>query len=226
MKIKNKILISIICSIFSLIFIVLFLEKTNPYIENLYHISNTFKVNANFEKETTSEIIIEETKKENIATIYIGDSRTIGMYNSIKAKDNEYFIAEIGKGYNWLINEGISKIDNIITNTNYDNYNLVFMFGVNDLGNFNKYIELYNDFINNKYKYYNLYFCTVNPVIDGMSNATTNDVLFFNEKLSTLININTYDEIADTFNAPDGLHYDNITYKKIYNIINKNIETP
>jgi hypothetical protein len=159
----------------------------------------------------------------NVATIFIGDSRTVGMSNSIKKLENEFFIAKIGEGYSWLTNEAVYQIDTIISNTNYDNYNLIFLLGVNDLDNYNKYIETYNYFKNEKYKNYNLYFCTVNPVIDGKSCATTKMILEFNKKLESIININTYDAIINTFNAPDGLHYDSKTYKVIYNYIKESL---
>ena len=198
------------------------IPEDKPLFEDIIETEDTsneqFKENIKPNDTTNAK-----DNQTNIATIFIGDSRTVGMSNSIKKLENEFFIAKIGEGYSWLINDAVNEIDTIISNTNYNNYNLVFLLGVNDLGNYNKYIETYNYFKNVKYKNYNLYFCTVNPVIDGKSCATTKMVLEFNKKLENIININTYDVIINTFNAPDGLHYDSKTYKVIYNYIKESL---
>jgi hypothetical protein len=205
------------------------IPEKKPLFEDIIETENNSKeqIKENFEINDKSNNNNNQSKdnlvNKNIATIFIGDSRTVGMSNSVKKLQNEFFIAKIGEGYSWLINDAVNEIDTIISNTNYDNYNLVFLLGVNDLGNYNKYIETYNYFKNVKYKNYNLYFCTVNPVIDGKSCATTKMVLEFNKKLENIININTYDVIINTFNAPDGLHYDSKTYKVIYNYIKESL---
>lgn len=187
-----------------------------------YEIENN--QNTKYNKERKFPIIIV-SDESNDAIIYVGDSRTVGMDNATKdiQEEYEYFVAEIGKGYNWLVDEGVSEVDRIISETDYDNYIIVFSLGVNDLYNYNKYIEYYKYLKDDKYKDYDLYFCTVNPVIDGKSNATMEGVCTFNDKLNDLINIDTYNYIIDDFYAPDGLHYDSDTYIKIYEKIKEEL---
>lgn len=140
-------------------------------------------------------------------------------------KTNDVWSAKVGENYNWMVKTGIPAIENQITKGSA----LIILMGVNDLGNASKYADYINANANSWIaKGASVYFVSVNPVIDGKSNATTAGVEKFNTVIKSKLNsnvkyIDTYSQIKSNFKSPDGLHYDEGTYKNIYNIINSNL---
>lgn len=159
--------------------------------------------------------------------LYVGDSRTVGLQSSITEASISY-IAKEGEGYSWLStaakNELTSKLEN--GNIKY----VVFALGINDLGNIDSYINIYNS-IKNTHTDIHFYFMSVNPI--DLEKATSNGyfsgntdpnglINTFNQKLSDTYGENyldTYSEIADSIETDDGLHYKNTTYQKIHKIV-------
>lgn len=166
-------------------------------------------------------------------TVYIGDSRTVGMYNAVYNKpvmgDNinvtegsEKWIAKNSMGLkfaqdNWnAIKSQVSKDTRI-----------VLLMGVNDL-NASGYQNLLQSM---KETCDNVYFVSVNPVNEskGGSMATNSMITSFNNSLKSFCEsngityIDTYNSIVDDVtrnsNATDtaGLHYNSSIYQQIYN---------
>lgn len=158
--------------------------------------------------------------------VYVGDSRTVGMSSSI-GKDNIQYIAEVGKGYDWLTSNALSEIDSKLT----DNPKsvIVLSLGVNDLHNIDNYINEYHNLIN-KYPDAIFYIMSVNPVDETKTsangyNVTNSDIESFNKKLSDNFP-NNYLDIYSSIGNPgtnDGLHYDNDTYNSVHNLVTDNI---
>lgn len=155
--------------------------------------------------------------------IWIGDSRTVGMKNTLKTNDT--WSCEVSKGFSWMKSTGIPNIENKITS----NSSIVILMGVNDLHNANNYVN----YINSKAtewtnKGARVYFVSVNPT-NGKHDNLNSKIDYFNSTLNNnlsssvkYIDSNSYLQ-KEGFKTTDGLHYDKETYKKIYNYINNNL---
>lgn len=161
-------------------------------------------------------------RPDTTGIIFIGDSRTVGMNNTvdIDSVENQWVVAKVGMGYDWLISDGWVQAQQIMSdNKQIGSWKIICNLGVNDLGNIDKYIDFY---LENNDKY-NITVVSVNPTVDECNGVQCSDIEKFNEKITEIPNIeyiDTYDMLVQTgYNAPDGLHYDNKTYNKIYKII-------
>lgn len=161
-------------------------------------------------------------RPDTTGIIFIGDSRTVGMNNTVNidSVENQWVVAKVGMGYNWLISDGWVQAQQIMyDNTQIGNWKIIFNLGVNDLGNIDKYKDFYLE--NNDR--YDIAVVSVNPTVDEYNGVQCSDIEKFNEEITEIPDIeyiDTYDELVQTgYNAPDGLHYDSKTYNKIYSII-------
>ena len=175
--------------------------------------------------------------------VFVGDSRTCGMYSalggnyadsisgSLPSKSSEYFISKVGMGYSWFTSPSIqSEISSQIAS----NTALIILMGCNDAytsGMGTKYVK----YIREKLSQWTtagatVYFVSVNPVDDANAEKANyrlkdSNIVSFNSEIKTGIAgnnikyIDTYTSIKSSFKASDGIHYDNATYEKIYNII-------
>lgn len=169
-------------------------------------------INENFVKESNYNKFI-----------FFGDSRFVGM--QIFASADDSFVANVGMGYDYLI----QNLDNI--ENNYTDKSVIIVeFGINDLYNINKYI----DKINELSEKYNICYLTIYPIDENKAknngySITNYDIDNFNEELKNGLNENI--SIIDTnnylktigYNTIDGIHYDDDTYKIIYDYIKNNI---
>ena len=158
--------------------------------------------------------------------IFIGDSRFVGMKSAVNSSsDNVTWICESSKGYSWLESTAIPKVEKIVKDNK--KYNIVINLGVNDLGNINKYISLFNSMSkDSKYKNCNIIVVSVNPVDEKIEKihgytVKNNDIKSFNNKLKNGLNnsikfCETYSSIISNFDTSDGVHYKDNTYKDIY----------
>lgn len=163
----------------------------------------------------------EQKEPEVIGYIFIGDSRTVGMNDTINIDsiDNQWVVAKVGMGYKWLIDEGWAQAQQVMrNNTQVDNWKIICNLGVNDLCNIDKYLDFYKE--NNDR--YDITFVSVNPTVDEAGGVQCSDIESFNNEVEKLDMkyIDTYSYLKTTgYNAPDGLHYDKKTYEKIYDVI-------
>lgn len=195
--------------------------------------NNSNQNNSNAANNGTPEAAISKT-------MFIGDSRTVGMYFSLysdsysntinKSVNNELWYASVGKGYSWFSSTAMPYIKSKLSAANY---NVVIIMGANDLYNSNiasNYVEqiksLSELYPNSKY-----IMVSVNPIEDNKSKSngysvTNSQVIAFNKKLkSATANSNasycdTYSSISQNFSTTDGLHYASSTSKQIYSLIN------
>jgi len=155
--------------------------------------------------------------------IFIGDSRTVGMNSAVGTPANTLWSAKVSMGYDWMVSTGVPNIENSVKNAK-----IIILMGVNDYGYYNR-DKKYATYINDKAKVWaksgaKTYYVSVNPVVDSKSKYVKNATIkTFNESMKKLLSgvtyIDTYNHIINSFNAPDGLHYDKATYIKIYNYI-------
>lgn len=154
-------------------------------------------------------------------TIFIGDSRTVGMEMFCGGMPEEYWSAKNSMGYSWMVSTGIPNVEHLID----QNSDVVILMGVNDLGNVYNYI----DHINMKAAEWKklgarTFFVSVTPVDDSRSpNAKNSRIENFNayaqENLQDVYYIDAYSRIRHSFGSPDGIHFDGATYREIYRII-------
>lgn len=154
--------------------------------------------------------------------VWVGDSRTVGL-SQVMGIDSNQVIAKSGQGYKWLV----GQTENI---TSIEGATVIFNFGVNDLGNINKYIGYFNklpkDFIENN----DVIVMSVNPVDEEKEknyrySVKNEHIDAFNEALENglpdeIIYLDTNSYLKQTgFDTADGVHYTKATYTDIYNCV-------
>lgn len=170
---------------------------------------------------TDSSAVGGDENEESRRTIFIGDSRTVGMYMYAPVNLNEYWSARDSMGYEWMVNAGIPRAEDLIR----ENTDVVILMGVNDLGNVKKYTSYINKKAAEwKEKGARTFFVSVTPVVDSKSpNAKNSRIESFNayirENLQGVHYIDAYNRIRSSFGSKDGIHFDGPTYREIYNII-------
>lgn len=162
---------------------------------------------------------------ENILTnkndnfIFIGDSRTVAYKDVVDVDKYDFitFISEISKGYKWLDEVAIEKLNNRFDTTDLS-YNVVLNLGINDLHNLDKYIEVYNELAEKNPKH-NFFVVSVNKVYTdkmvekGYAPVENSQVEEFNSKMKNSLSnkihfIDSYTHFKDKdLESNDGLHY-------------------
>lgn len=161
--------------------------------------------------------------EENIETGYIlvGDSRFVQMKYvfDIDEYDNCYIVCKSAMGLNWLKNDAIKQIYEIIEdNQDIGKWVILSNLGVNDVHNASKYLEFY-DSINTEN--IDIILMSVNPA--GENYPKMNEkIQAFNEiiKNSDYQYLDTNSALKkDGYEAPDGIHYTKETYRYIFDMI-------
>lgn len=167
------------------------------------------------DEQSDSDVIIEKV-------IFIGDSRTVGMRNTVNSSD--LWSCKESIGLDWMKQTGVPQIESYIIQGSA----IVILMGVNDLYNVDNYVSYINgkknDWINKGAK---VYFVSVLPT-SGSYEQLNSEIDLFNNKIKTSLDsvkfIDTNSYLKSTgFETIDGLHYDNATYQKIYNHVKSNL---
>ena len=185
-------------------------------------------------------------------TIFLGDSRTVGMYNTfngtslkeVDAQDsNGIWYAKNATAYSWFKKTAAPAVDKKVKS----GYNVVILMGINDCkGGATANLTSYINYINKlAYKWAqkgaHTYFVSLNPVGttgSGKNGTYTKDNYTitnkkqvvswnkqFKESLSSDVTyIDTYSDIIDDFETKDSLHYTNTTNKEIYKLVTNAIK--
>lgn len=159
------------------------------------------------------------TEVKNAAgIILVGDSRFVQMQEAVGVNYCTW-IAEGGKGYTWLEEKAIPRIDGCVGNGSKILINL----GVNDTRNLQKYLTL----INAKAAEWTalgatVYYASVNPVWENPY-TTKEQVEYFNTQMQNGLNayyvhwIDSYSYLTSVgYKLVDGLHYSPETSQVIY----------
>lgn len=181
----------------------------------------------------------DRQKKGKSRIVFIGDSRTVGMRTAVSKKNtsentDNIWSCQTSMAFDWMKTTGVPAIEKQITADTA----VCFLMGINDLTYRNP--GDYSNFINDcasrwTQKGAAVYYVSVNPVGDSSSgrnyynNITNTMIEQFNQKLrngldSNVGYIDTYSVILSSYHTLDGLHYDNDTYKNIYQIIRDSVE--
>lgn len=194
-------------------------------------------VSEDTESNTSSEqksLLQSEDRKDlsscqSIGTIFIGDSRFVGMDTAcnIDGHNDEYVVAETGKGLPWLKSTGIRQARALRRKyRKYDAWRYVICLGVNDLWDADDYVKYYKSLDEADMDNIEIVLVSVNPV-KSYPNITSDDIEDFNDTIANagFYYIDTYTVLDEEgFTTTDGLHYDNKTYKKIYNTIEEELK--
>ena len=153
----------------------------------------------------------------SVPYLFVGDSRTVQMELAVGSTDKA-FIAKIGEGYNWFKNTALSEIPTVAGNGT----TMIINFGVNDLGNVRKYIDLVNSNIDSWLAQgITVYYSSVTPV-GNCSTVTNEQIENFNAKMQEGLDprvnwIDSYSYLQQVgFSTSDGLHYSKDTYRTLY----------
>lgn len=180
--------------------------------------------NASSDSTTSSTENTSTTGSSSTATtnvIFIGDSRTVGMQQSVTANSNDVWSCKSSMGLDWMKNTGLPNVDSQITNGS----KVVILMGVNDLYHVDSYISYINGLVpamNSRGA--KMYFVSVNPTSKS-ADYLNEDINSFNQKMKS--GLSSYVKYIDTntyltnngFTSSDGVHYSTTTYKQIYTLI-------
>ena len=147
----------------------------------------------------------------------VGDSRFVQMQENV-GPNSCTWIAENGKGYNWLNENAIARIDGCVGKGSKVLINL----GVNDPGNLNNYLTLVNakaaEWVG---KGAVVYYASVNPVWENPY-VTEEQVQYFNSQMQNGLSgdvhwIDSHSYLGSIgYKLVDGLHYNAETYQNLY----------
>ena len=155
------------------------------------------------------------TKPQYTQYLFVGDSRTVGLDEAV---DGISSIAKVGAKVTYL-----QSVMSDVTKTR--GKNVIFNFGVNDLGNISKYISVYKsmpkEFIQNN----NVIIMSVNPTDGSKYGSWNTDIDKFNKKMKA--NLPSGVKYLDTnstlkkegFSTRDGVHYKAVTYRRIAQLV-------
>ncbi len=164
----------------------------------------------------------KKTGKRIKSMILVGDSRTVGMSQSVTAK-NTTFIGAVSMGYNWLTTTGVTKLKKSLEKN--PRTTVVMWLGINDLGNADKYIAYYRK-LQSSYPKTAFYVMAVAPVNESKGRAngytvTNSQIQAMNSKFKSAFGSKYVDAYTylkkNGFGTADGIHYDGATYRKLYN---------
>lgn len=199
-----------------------YLQDEKPIVE-LAAVPDADNENAQQTPETQTPSPEAEAQQpvsevKNVAgVIFVGDSRFVQMQNSV-GENSCTWIAESSKGYKWLNEKAITRIDNNVGSGSKILINL----GVNDVGNLQKYISLINSKANEwAGKGATVYYSSVNPVWENPY-VTEEQVEYFNSQMQANLNENVHWIDSHSYlnsvgyRLVDGLHYSTETYQTLY----------
>jgi|GEM_PF-1095983 len=172
--------------------------------------------------------------------VWIGDSRTVGMYwaltgrkdvSAINWYDDEgnFWSAAVGMGLDWMKSTGAPQSeDQILGNTA-----VIILLGVNDVGG-STTAGAYCEYINRKAREWtergcSVFFVSSNPVKGVITNGISNrEIEEFNQAMSEGLDseityVDTYHYLGSDIVYKDHVHYEDVTNLKIYNAVRRYI---
>lgn len=196
-----------------------YLQKEKPTEEPLPEQTGAEPQNAAADQAAADAGQVQAvTEVKNVSgVIMVGDSRFVQMQANV-GENSCTWIAENGKGYNWLNETAVARIDGCVGKGSKVLINL----GVNDPENLKNYLELVNakaaEWVS---KGATVYYASVNPVWTNPY-VTEEEVEYFNSQLQGGLSADIHwidshsylDSIG--YKLVDGLHYNAQTYQNLY----------
>ena len=159
-------------------------------------------------------------------TIYVGDSRTVGLCTALGLSN---CVAEVGRGYSWLVSTAEAKVKEILDASSGQTFTIVVNLGVNDLGNVQNYIQKYRELATGSWSGHKIVITAVAPVDDALASrngysVTNSAINSFNNTMSTIsLDGGSYCPATASveYSGTDGLHYSPEGYRAIYDATTK-----
>lgn len=168
-----------------------------------------------------------ETIVTSKPTIFVGDSRTVGMDSAVSDLKTENVVAEISKGYNWFVDTAISKVSQKVEN---ESHNIVIWLGVNDLHMEGDYFNKYKELAEGEWSKHTIYIVSVGPLnndnnsaVDDFNDDMHKDINNANISNLKYIDLGLTRENMDWNGCNDGIHYGNAAYQNIYDDISSHV---
>ena len=154
--------------------------------------------------------------------VWAGDSRTVG-FAACCGIAGESVLAKEGIGLDWC-RENINSLYSL------EGCNIIFNFGVNDLGNVYSYVDFYNDLPDEFLQKNQVFVMSINPVDEAIErqkgySVTNASIDNFNNILRDNLRNDIYFLDVNAYlknigiNTWDGLHYNASTYQDMLNYI-------
>ncbi len=205
--------------------------------------SNSTSGNNNSSNTTVSGNNSTSNAVRGTKTIFVGDSRTVGMcgygdnslHNGSTCRDY-ITVSQVGKGAPWFKSAAESEVNKLLKKDTNNKYNIVILLGTNDAGSksgaetasVNTYTLELKRLADGDWKNHNIIFVSVPPIGQTSLNITQSQINTFNSKMKTNINnMNkgnvSYCDITSGLNLNgkmgDGVHYSKEGYDLVYNQI-------
>lgn len=197
-------------------------ETRKKYENELKKLNEEYNSKVNTKEESSSN----KKNTKNNYTIYIGDSRTVGMCMSVSITNKEKCIAKGSMGFNWFSSTAIPELKQVLKSN--PKSNIVINMGTNDLNNASKYAEAYNN-LAKEYPKSKIVAVSVTKIDDSLATSygytvRNSNVVAFNTKLKSLLSskvkyCDVYSKTKNTTSTTDGVHYNSDSYNKIYQAI-------
>lgn len=168
-------------------------------------------------------------ENEEAALIFVGDSRTVGLQQTIGG-DAKY-IGKVGEGYAWFTKTALKKLKKELEAAPAST--VILNFGINDLGNISSYIVAYQELMAS-YPQARFLFASIHPVEQKLAKksgytVTNKQIQAFNAQLQAAFPenyVDTYSYLMESGQikpkgnlTSDGIHYTAEGYQLIYNYI-------
>lgn len=182
-------------------------EATSTKAEVKAETKKTTNAKTKAVKKTTKK----SSKPKYTSYLFVGDSRTVGLDACVSGISS---IAKVGSGLTYL-----KKILPQVTKVR--GKNVIFNFGVNDLGNYKKYAAVYKSLPKEFLQKNNVIFMSVNPCDGSKYGSWNSKIKTFNSYMkkhlpSGMKYLDTNSKLKSSgFSTRDGCHYLDSTYRKI-----------
>lgn len=174
-------------------------------------------------------------------TIFIGDSRTVGIYDAIHGTstanktnvcavdlDGTVWSCKVSMGLKWMKEVGVPQIENLIT----EGSNVVILMGVNDVS-YDQNVLKYLEYINTKGKEWTdrgakVYYAGIMPIKKDDKYATNAQINNWNTIMAANLQNAEYismDGISQ-YNFSDTYHFKRNTSLEIFSYLNEYVNKP
>ena len=228
----------------------------NAYSSSGYGKSGWYSASEVLTSVQTAEICVPDSSLKNSGsnsssnnkkatkTIFVGDSRTVGIcqYGNTTlnvGKCRDYLtVSQGGMGYNWFESTGIPNVTSLLKKNSSDKFNILILLGVNDIQSteywadaaVKRYMDLIKVQAKGDWKNHNIIFVSVTPIggasTGGSWPVTQTNINYFNSKMKSEISklgysnfsycdINSGLDLSGKI-AGDKLHYTSAGYTAVY----------
>ena len=189
---------------------------------------------------STLAMLFASTIAAHANTVFIGDSRTVGIYDALHGTstanktnvnvtdpDGTTWSCKVGKGLRWMKETGVPQVEDKI----HEGTDVVILMGVNDVadaGTVNNYLA----YLNEKSQEWtergaDVYYTGIMPVRNDTKDVTNAGIVNWNNVMEQNVTNMTYidmDESGITYDFSDTYHFKSHTSRDIYKYLITSID--